>query len=107
MKLLVFSNSMPGLDAEFNDWYSNEHMQHMLEVPSVIEGRRYRLRPMETRGAGGQLQHDYLAIYEIEGDADADEVLAEVVKRREVGGYAISDALDPNTILAAFEEISE
>jgi len=44
-------------EAEFNRWYNEEHINHLLEVPGFLSGARYRA----LRGGP-----KYLAMYELE-----------------------------------------
>ena len=34
--LLVLSNAGDGKEDEFNDWYDNVHVPHMLNVPGIL-----------------------------------------------------------------------
>jgi len=78
--LLVYTNPMPGRDAEFNDWYDNTHLPQILALPMVVSAQRFRLSPTGVAGtaAGGTLvdtpqplPHEYLAVYEVTGDPTA------------------------------------
>jgi hypothetical protein len=52
--LLISMNVAPEHEAEFNDWYNEEHLDALAGVPGVLRARRYR-------GAGATQR--YAAIY--------------------------------------------
>ena len=59
---LVFTRPSPGQEAEYNDWYDNEHLADVLKVPGVTAAQRFAVAPMFT--TPGDVVHGYLAIYE-------------------------------------------
>jgi hypothetical protein len=62
----VHSNPVEGLDAEYNDWYSNRHLDDLLACPGVITARRLKLAQQQVRS---ELQpFRYFSLYEIETD---------------------------------------
>ena len=77
-------------DAEFNDWYDNEHLGDVLRVPGVTAAQRFRVAPQFTTP---DMLHGYLAIYEIEGD-DPQAALAAISGAANTDAMHISDALD-------------
>lgn len=104
--LLVLTNPLPGRADEFNRWYSEVHLPEVLQRPGFVSARRFRLGNGQLNLDGfAQSQHSYLALYEIEGDADA--ALAHVKKEMESGGLSVTEALDPNVFTAAFTAITE
>lgn len=60
--LLVMSEPTPGMEDEFNDWYSNGHMQDVLATPGIQTARRLKV----CEGYEADLR--YGALYEIETD---------------------------------------
>jgi hypothetical protein len=70
----ALSNSTPGKDAEFNEWYDTHHIR---EVPETwlgfISGRRFRLNPLQRsgEGAGAPSPWQYLAIYQLDPSIDS------------------------------------
>jgi hypothetical protein len=61
--LLVSANAADGQDAEFHQWYDEEHMPEVLQVPGFVRAQRFVAVP----STAGQLPpHNYLAVYEIE-----------------------------------------
>jgi len=55
--LMLWTDVDPPHEAEFNRWYNEEHIAHLLEVPGFLSGGRYRALK------GGP---KYLAMYELE-----------------------------------------
>jgi hypothetical protein len=49
-------NVEPGYEAEFNEWYDNEHIPALSAVPGVMSARRFR----DPKGT-----HRYLALYHL------------------------------------------
>lgn len=60
---LVFSNAVPGREAEFNSWYSDRHLPDVLDVPGYLAARRFSLESGQGRVAP---TWHYLTIYEID-----------------------------------------
>jgi hypothetical protein len=65
---LVLSDSTgPDTEAEFNRWYSQQHIQDVAKVPGVVSATRYRIEKGVTVLPGVSADsHSYVAIYEIE-----------------------------------------
>src|SRR6202163_114026 len=55
--LMVWTDIDAEFEAEFNRWYDEEHVPHLLEVPGFLSAGRY----VALKGAP-----KYLAIYELE-----------------------------------------
>jgi hypothetical protein len=55
--LMLWTDVDPELEEEFNRWYNEEHMPHLLKVPGFLSGGRYRALK------GGP---KYLTMYELE-----------------------------------------
>ncbi|WP_067887492.1 DUF4286 family protein [Nocardia vaccinii] len=94
-KMLVFSNAVAGQDDAFNDWYDNQHLADVLEVPGVVSGERYDLVP-SALGGGGEPAHRYLAVYELSGDPE--EVAAAFGAKAATGEIKLSPTLDMSTL---------
>jgi hypothetical protein len=62
----VHSNPVEGREQEYNDWYSNRHLDDLLACAGVTAARRLTLADQQVR-EGPQPFH-YLALYEIETD---------------------------------------
>jgi hypothetical protein len=72
-------------------------------VPGITGGTRYRVGAAQAPGAAAP-QHEYLTIYEIEGEPG--EVMAELAGRRARGDWSPRRGLDEETIvMLAFERV--
>ncbi len=102
-RLVVFSNAVPGKDAEFNDWYDKVHLKEVLEVRGIEAAQRFEVA--ETQIMEGEPPPSrYLAIYEIEGDLkEAANALA-----AGAGGFSMTDTMDTDSTRAwAYSSIGE
>lgn len=98
-KLIVLSNPQDGQDEEYNDWYSNRHLQDVTNVPGYQRAQRFRLKhPM-----GKEHAWQYLAIYEVETD-DPDATINALLARQGTDAMVISDALDLEGAVAGLFE---
>jgi hypothetical protein len=90
-QLVVLTKSLPGREAEFENWYDTRHIPDVLRVPGVVSARRLRVQqvtaPTETPAWLS------LAIYEIEGD-EPEAVLAEIRRRARTPEMPLTEALD-------------
>lgn len=94
--MVVQTSARAGRDDEFNQWYDNEHIEHMLSVPGVLSAKRYDL----TDNSPYKPSNPYLTLYELEAD-DPTQVLAELGKRK----FPVSDALETETTQMSFYKI--
>jgi hypothetical protein len=66
--MLVFANPVPGLENDFNDWYTITHMGDLVQLPGWLGAQRFRivssLNPRPTREG---YRHGYLIIWDQEG----------------------------------------
>jgi hypothetical protein len=66
--MLVFANPVPGLENDFNDWYTTTHMGDLVQLPGWLGAQRFRivssLNPRPTREG---YRHGYLIIWDQEG----------------------------------------
>lgn len=85
---LVFSNPVATQDAEYNRWYTHQHVGDVLRVPGFRTARRYRLAQSDSAAPA-----PYLAVYGIES-ADVQKTLAELHARAGTSQMPLSPALD-------------
>lgn len=86
----VYSNAAEGREQEYNDWYSNRHLQDVLACPGVIEARRLTLA--EPQIQDGPQPFKYFCLYEIETD-DLQGFIDELIARAGTQRMPISDSL--------------
>ena len=83
---LVYTNAAEGRDDEFNTWYDTVHIPEILAMfPSVVSAKRFS-------AADPAAEHAYLAMYEIEGDADA--TIRAIGKAMMSGELTTTDSMD-------------
>lgn len=63
--LVVLTNARPGRDDEFNDWYTNRHLQDVLALDGFVAAQRWEL--VDT-SPPQEATYRYLAIYEVPED---------------------------------------
>lgn len=98
--LVVLTNPVPGREDEFNDWYSNVHIQEICTIPGFKSAQRFKLGDAQMGPAGA---HQYLAIYEIDGDPAA---ALDALKAARPN-LQMTEALDRSTVLGqAFAAIT-
>lgn len=97
--LVVLSNPVEGRVEEYNNWYTNQHLDDVLRVPGFTAARRFKL------GEGFDGPHKYLALYEME-TSNPGAVLEELTKRANTPAMPISDAMDANVSMSMFESIT-
>lgn len=97
---LVFTNTSPGREAEYNDWYNQEHMFHALLAHGFVTAQRFELvldglEPLGIRRADPCL-FKYLTLYGLQTDdlrASEDDMHKYAVGEKP--GMPMSDAMAP------------
>ncbi len=92
---VVQTRPAEGREEEFNDWYTNQHLADVLEVPGFISAQRFKISDAHPR-SGDQPAYpfEYLALYDIEGDAG--EALAAM-------GRAVDEGMFLSEAMAEFQ----
>lgn len=67
-KLIVLSDPVEGGEDEYNDWYSNQHLQDIVALDGFVTAQRFKLLDPGPDGIGVVPPARYLAVYEIDGD---------------------------------------
>jgi hypothetical protein len=100
--MLVFTDPVPGKQAEFDEWYEHTHLPELLALPGFIGAQRWS----RTAGGGFGLPgcpQGNLAVYELDGDGE--KALASMREAQTAGTLHISDALDlTGAVLWLFNE---
>lgn len=103
--LLVLSNASDGLDAEFNRWYTEEHMGDVLRIPGFRCAQRFQIKSDSETAPLAAWR--YAAVYEFESDSP-DEQLGELMKRAGGADMPLSPALDASrTTMALLVPLTE
>jgi len=65
--MLVFANPVPGLENDFNDWYTTTHMGDLVQLPGWQGAQRFRLvSSLNPRPTKEGYRHGYLIIWDQE-----------------------------------------
>lgn len=100
--LVAFSNAIPGKEAEYNEWYSKQHIPDVLQIPGFISARRYSLSDCQLPGMS--FDRKYLVVYEIDAN-DPQPILEELSRRLGTSAMVVSEALAPDVLAVAFSAI--
>jgi hypothetical protein len=65
-RYIVQTNPKPGMEDEYNDWYSNQHIQDVTRIPGFVAAQRFQWVPKNPSEEAPRYR--YLAIYDIETD---------------------------------------
>jgi hypothetical protein len=68
--MLVLANPVPGLENDFNDWYSNMMMGDLMQLPGWLGVQRFRIisdAGLDPRPTNAGYQNGYLAIWDEQG----------------------------------------
>ena len=91
-QLLVFSRAKSGRDAEFNRWYSEQHIPDTLRLaPEIHAAHRFTLNAIAT--VEGTPAWQYLTIYEIDA-AQVPAVLERMNGAMGTAAMPMSDTAD-------------
>lgn len=91
---VVLTNAADGRDAEFNDWYDNQHIGDVLKVPGFVSAQRFNIATQPAPYA-------YLTLYEIETD-DLAATQAALGKAAGSPAMPMSTSLDTQNIVASW-----
>jgi hypothetical protein len=104
--MLAFTEPQdPSQDDEYNSWYDHKHLHDVVNVPGVVSATRYKLvQGIELLPGAQGVPQRYLAIYEIEGETEAEmAAFAEELKAALSDGRAdIHMSMNMGTLGAAF-----
>jgi hypothetical protein len=64
-RLVALTNPVPGREDEYNDWYDNQHLGDVLNVPGFYSAQRF---VAEDALSPEPPTHKYMAIYGFESD---------------------------------------
>jgi hypothetical protein len=88
----VYSNPMPGKDAEFNDWYTNVHLAEVLQIDGFVSAQRFQLAELQVIN---DQPYRYMAMYEIEND-NIEKTVQNMMAA--AGGLQMTDAMDTDKV---------
>lgn len=97
--LVVLSNPVRGREDEYNDWYTNQHLDDVLAVPGIVSASRLKLQGEPADGIAWR----YCALYDVEHE-DPGAVLAELQARSGTDRMPLSEAIDIGGVYAMIYE---
>lgn len=100
--ILAFSNPIDGREDEFNDWYSNQHIQDLLTVPGFVSAQRFKIATPPYQGP--DLRFGYACLYEVETHS-IEQTFDDI--KAAAGSFTISDAIDfDGAHVSAYEPVT-
>lgn len=103
--MVVGSNPVdPGREEDFNRWYSEEHLDHVLAVAGFTKARRYSLSPVRPMADTEPSPFGYLALYEVEAD-DLAQAGRDLQAALDSGAIPISEDFDLSAFSVDFYEL--
>ena len=87
--LVVQTNPVVGREDEYNDWYTNRHLDDVLKVPGFKSAQRFMLAQDD-----GTSKWKYLAIYEFESEAPERIMEDYLLKLAGTPAMELSDGMD-------------
>lgn len=66
---VALTNPTPGLEAEYNTWYTNVHLKEVASVKGFISARRFKLTKPQYIA---DQPYQYVAIYKVQSDCAQD-----------------------------------
>lgn len=102
--LVVFTNPVDGKEDEYNDWYTNTHLDDVLRIPGIVGAQRFARSAIQRDD--GPFPWAYLAIYLYETD-DIQGVIAEMKVRGGTELMRMTNALADERFVCFFEPVTE
>jgi hypothetical protein len=104
MRLIVLTNAVEGRAEEFNDWYSNRHLDDVLAVNGFQAAQRFEFTPGKL---GKEAPYRYLAIYEVEADSVEQAERALFAAAKDENLMPISEAMSKERTTWWFTEVTD
>jgi hypothetical protein len=104
LRFIVLTRPVDGREDAYNEWYETTHLPELLALPGFTAAQRFKLA-RQGAGPGGPAPAEYLAVYEVEGTAEAAE--AALLAGIESGAVGLTDALAPAAAQWWFESVGE
>ena len=101
--LIVLTKPKEGREDEYNEWYTQEHLDDVLACEGFRAAQRFRFRPGRL---SAEAPYGYLAIYEAE-EGSIDRAEAALLDAAGTEAMPISTALDRDQLVWWFEAISD
>ena len=99
---IVLTNSIEGMDDEFNKWYDNQHIHDILKVPGFTSAQRFKATAVS---GGGKPKWRYLAIYTSDTD-QPQKLLDSASSLAGTNVMPMTNAIDPDLFAVMYEPIT-
>jgi len=90
------------MEDAYNDWYSNQHVHDVADIPGVVSAQRFRLT--DHGDTGGESKWQYMALYNLKTD-NVSQVLEDLGARAGTDRMPMHEALDIDVWTKIYEEI--
>jgi hypothetical protein len=100
--LAVLSRCTPGKEAEFEDWYANQHLPDVVRIDGVVSARLTRMRYQKVYDLDAP-QWGYLTIYVMEGD-DPNDIMGRILAVSGSDAMPLSAELNKQGMVQAIGE---
>jgi hypothetical protein len=97
--LVVLTKPTEGNDAEFNRWYTEDHLKDVLNTPGFTAAQRFKF---VTKGETSA-SYPYLALYEVE-TSNPEAALEDLLSRWGTEKMPSSPAIDMNDLYCVLYE---
>jgi hypothetical protein len=101
---IVQTNAVPGREAEFDDWYTNQHLSDVLAVPGFVAAQRYVMSTVQRDSAAAAYPYRHLAVYELGGDPRA---ALDSLKAAVADGLYLSPAMDADRKMVVYDPVTD
>lgn len=101
-KFVVFTNPTAGLEHEFDDWYVNQHLPDVLQVPGFKAGQRFELERTQVKD-GRPWQ--FMTVFDIDTD-DLRRTLDELVSRVNTAAMPMSPSIAEHRVAYVFKAVT-
>jgi hypothetical protein len=101
---VVQTNAVPGKEAEFDDWYTNQHLSDVLAVPGFESAQRFEKSSVQRDAAATEYSYRHLALYELSGDP---RTALDNLKAAVGGGLYMSPALHADRTMVVYDAVTD
>jgi hypothetical protein len=96
---VILSRCKPGLEQEYERWYSERHLADVCKINGVLSGKLHRIDFQKTYDLDAP-QWTLMTIYELEGD-DPQTIINSILAVSGSNAMPLSDALDKTGMVQA------
>lgn len=101
---IVQTNPVAGQEAEFDDWYTNQHLSDVLAVPGFVAAQRYVMSPVQRDAAAEGYPYRHLAVYELSGDPRS---ALDALKAAVAEGLYLSPAMQADRKMVVYNPVTD